>query len=140
MVRSQLRRRVARGLEELLQRSLRRLRGRGDKRVERAVGRATHGAAEPGGRRREMAGAHRLRRGRLPAPEEEQGRGMKTRTTLEWAHILIECGVKPITAAKWGQAFSEEFRANPLSAGDAELDDFLGQVLHESQMLEKVEE
>lgn len=65
---------------------------------------------------------------------------MKTRSDLEWANILVACGVKPITAAKWAQAFSEELRGAALSAGEAELDDFLGQVLHESQMLEKVEE
>lgn len=65
---------------------------------------------------------------------------MKTRTAIEWARVLVACEVKPITAAKWAQSFSEQLVGNALSLGDAELDDFLGQILHESQRLEKVEE
>lgn len=57
-----------------------------------------------------------------------------------WAEALTKCGVKPSTAARWAPVFSSEIKPGTFSAGDAELDDFLGQVLHESGMLEKVEE
>lgn len=65
---------------------------------------------------------------------------MKTRTPRDWYDLLVHCQVKPTTAAKWSEGFARELVPGALSAGDAELDDFLGQILHESQMLEKVEE
>lgn len=65
---------------------------------------------------------------------------MNTRTPSDWARILIACGVKPATAARWADVFAAEVRPGTFSAGDAELDDFLGQVLHESLMLERLEE
>jgi putative chitinase len=65
---------------------------------------------------------------------------MKTRSELEWARILIACGVRQITAARWSPAFAMLLKGDALSAGDAELDDFLGQVLHECNFLERLEE
>lgn len=62
------------------------------------------------------------------------------RTPSDWNSILIRCQVKPITAAKWSTVFASEIQSGTFSAGDSEVDDFLGQVLHESGMLESVEE
>lgn len=63
-----------------------------------------------------------------------------TRTTLQWTDILTRCGVRATTAARWAPVFAAEIQPGTFSAGDAEIDDFLGQVLHESQMLERLEE
>ena len=59
---------------------------------------------------------------------------------MDWLAILTRCGVKPSTAARWAPVFSEEIGPDTFSLGAAEIDDFLGQVLHESGMLERVEE
>lgn len=63
-----------------------------------------------------------------------------TRSAADWNRILIQLGVKPIVAAKWSPVFAEVVTSKTFSLGDAELDDFLGQVLHESDMLERTEE
>lgn len=63
-----------------------------------------------------------------------------TRTTLDWLKILVRLGVKSATAALWAPIFAEVIQAGTFSAGDSEIDDFLGQVLHESACLEKLEE
>lgn len=67
---------------------------------------------------------------------------MKTisKTASQWSEILTRCGVKGATAAKWGPVFAEAITDDTFSAGLDELGDFLGQVLHESGMLERVEE
>ena len=62
------------------------------------------------------------------------------RTQADWVRLLVQCGVKAATAARWAPVFAVEAGAGKFSTGDAELDDFLGQVLHESAMLERVEE
>jgi putative chitinase len=62
------------------------------------------------------------------------------RSASDWNRILVQCQVKPLTAAKWAGAFAVEILPGTFSAGDAEVDDFLGQVLHESGMLERLEE
>ena len=59
---------------------------------------------------------------------------------MDWLTILTACGVRPATAERWAPVFEAEIGPNTFSAGDAEIDDFLGQVLHESAMLERVEE
>jgi putative chitinase len=63
-----------------------------------------------------------------------------TRTVADWVRILTECGVRPATAAVWAPIFSEVIQPGTFSKGDQELDEFLGQVLHESDMLEDLEE
>jgi len=63
-----------------------------------------------------------------------------TRSTDEWRSILTDLHVKPGTAAKWAPIFAEVIQDGTFSLGDAEIDDFLGQVLHESNHLEKLEE
>lgn len=65
---------------------------------------------------------------------------LKERSPEQWARILTDCGVRATTAAEWAPIFAQELTADALSAGEAELDDFLGQVLHESAMLERMEE
>ncbi|UUZ68069.1 glycoside hydrolase family 19 protein [Polaromonas sp. P2-4] len=62
------------------------------------------------------------------------------RTNVEWLKILNLCGVKARTAALWSPIFSEVIGPGTFSADDDEIDDFLGQVLHESAMLERLEE
>lgn len=65
---------------------------------------------------------------------------MARRNASEWNAILIACGVKPFTAAKWSTVFAAVIDDATFSAGDTEMDDFLGQVLHESALLERLEE
>ena len=57
-----------------------------------------------------------------------------------WNEILIQCRVKPFTAANWAAVFAQEIGADTFSKGESEIDDFLGQILHESALLEKLEE
>jgi putative chitinase len=57
----------------------------------------------------------------------------------EWNDILIQCQVRPVTAAKWADVFANTIFDNTFSRHD-EIDDFLGQILHESGMLEHLEE
>ena len=62
------------------------------------------------------------------------------RTPEDWKRILIKCGVADATADKWKQAFADEVTAAKFSKGESELDDFLGQILHECGMLEHMQE
>jgi putative chitinase len=62
------------------------------------------------------------------------------RIAPEWNDVLLQCGVKPRTAAIWSEIFAAVIGKETFSAGDSEMDDFLGQVLHESAMLERLEE
>lgn len=65
---------------------------------------------------------------------------LKTRDATTWARILNKCGVSIERAAQWGPAFSIHMRDGALSMGEDELDDFLGQVLHECNKLERMQE
>jgi putative chitinase len=62
------------------------------------------------------------------------------KTPSQWNDILIQCGVRPLTAARWAEHFSAHVTDSAFSAGASEIDDFLGQILHESGLLEHVEE
>ncbi len=62
------------------------------------------------------------------------------RSIEQWHNIFLQLGVKPIQAALWSPVFAEVIDEHTFSAGDSELDDFLGQVLHESAHLAKLEE
>ena len=58
-----------------------------------------------------------------------------------WANLLRGCGVASATAGKWSSVFSATLTDTSFSAGwRKELPDFLGQILHESVMLERLEE
>lgn len=62
------------------------------------------------------------------------------RTPQEWNQILIRCKVKPTIAAAWSVVFADVIKAESFSQGDMELDDFLGQILHESDRLQALTE
>lgn len=62
---------------------------------------------------------------------------LRQRTKEDWERILAECGCRPIKAAAWAPVFADTLKGSTvLSAGEAELDDLLGQLLHESGMLQ----
>ena len=63
-----------------------------------------------------------------------------SRTTAQWLRILTACGVKLPTAALWCEVFAGEVKDGTFSKGDADLADFLPQILHESLMLDRMEE
>ena len=62
------------------------------------------------------------------------------KTAGQWRQILMDCGVKIITATHWSYIFADVVKTGSFSQGDAEIDDFLGQVLHESAGLERLSE
>lgn len=61
-------------------------------------------------------------------------------TDSDWLEILAGLGVRPFTAAKWQHPFADEVQPENFSAGEADLIDWLPQILHESAMLECMEE
>lgn len=65
---------------------------------------------------------------------------MTTRTSADWARILESLGVKPLTFGRWADAFAAEVHPDRFSLGEAEIDDWLANVLHESAMLESLSE
>lgn len=62
------------------------------------------------------------------------------KTTEEWVSILRHCNVRPVTAEVWAPYFAEVIDDNTFSSGPEELPLFLGQVLHESGGLRRLEE
>jgi putative chitinase len=62
------------------------------------------------------------------------------RTAAQWLRILQTCGVAAPTAARWSEVFADEIKDGTFSKGDADLVDFLPEILHESLMLERMEE
>jgi putative chitinase len=58
-----------------------------------------------------------------------------SRTPDDWYKVLLACGMTPHIAQEWAIVFSDVVTDTSFSQGDAELDDFLGQILHESGML-----
>lgn len=65
---------------------------------------------------------------------------MKSRNAQQWATILRACGVAPNTARIWGPVFEDEIHEGTFSKGDADLVDWLPEILHESGMLERMVE
>ncbi|WP_418132483.1 glycoside hydrolase family 19 protein [Variovorax sp. 375MFSha3.1] len=61
-------------------------------------------------------------------------------TPDQWAKILLACGVASATATRWIDVFADEIKDGTFSKGDADLGDFLPNILHESMMLERLEE
>ena len=59
---------------------------------------------------------------------------------MDWLTILIRTGVRPDVATRWAPVFAAEIKPDTFSLGLAEVDDFLGQILHESAMLTRIEE
>lgn len=58
----------------------------------------------------------------------------------DWYALLVQCGVKPTVAAIWSTVFYEVVTPFKFSRGNDELDDFIGQILHESLNLTRLEE
>lgn len=62
------------------------------------------------------------------------------RNQHQWLSLLLHCGVRVQVASIWAPIFADVIGPDTFSKGDQELDDFLGQILHESQLLERLEE
>lgn len=62
------------------------------------------------------------------------------RNAAEWAEVLQACGVAASTAAHWGLVFADVVKSNTFSNEEDDLADFLPNILHESMMLERMEE
>lgn len=65
---------------------------------------------------------------------------MPTRTAANWLAILTACGVAAATAQLWSQVFADTVKADSFSKGDQDLTYFLPNILHESMLLERMEE
>lgn len=59
---------------------------------------------------------------------------------IDWSTVLLRCGVRAPVAGLWAPVFALVIKPGTFSAGDAELPDFLGQILHESGLLSRTEE
>lgn len=57
---------------------------------------------------------------------------MSTRTAADWCRILLACNVGESVAQTWGPVFADEIADGTFSAGDSDIENFLGQILHES--------
>jgi len=58
----------------------------------------------------------------------------------DWHHILMQCGVGMATSLEWALVFAAVIGEESFSFGAEELDDFLGQLLHESDGLRRMVE
>lgn len=63
-----------------------------------------------------------------------------TLTSDQWRDVLIGCGVRLRTAVQWAPAWAARVQPGYFNLGDAELDDFTGQALHECGRLERLVE
>lgn len=61
-------------------------------------------------------------------------------SAAQWLRILCYCGVRFTTAVDWAKVFEAHVQPERFSLQTGELDDFVGQVLHETQLLERLEE
>lgn len=59
---------------------------------------------------------------------------------MDWLQKLKQLGVRAQTAADWAPMFAEIVVPEHFSKGADEIDDFTAQILHESAMLERLEE
>lgn len=57
-----------------------------------------------------------------------------------WLQVLTAAGVRAITAVQWAPIFEAQVQPDNFSRKLAEMDDFLGQVLHETGRLERLVE
>lgn len=57
-----------------------------------------------------------------------------------WLDVLRHCSVRAETALAWAPLFERHIQPESFSTGRRELDDFVGQVLHETARLEQLEE
>lgn len=61
-------------------------------------------------------------------------------TADDWLNILLRLGVKDAVSSVWAPAFESEVQPDKFSAGMDDIIEFLPQILHECQMLERTEE
>ncbi len=61
-------------------------------------------------------------------------------TAAQWETLLIKLGAKQSTARRWAAPFEDEVQPGRFNLGADELDDFLSQILHESNRLESMQE
>lgn len=59
---------------------------------------------------------------------------------IAWLDLLLRMKVRSSTAGRWAPVFASVITEDTFSAGLSELDDFLGQIVHESNGLESLEE
>lgn len=57
------------------------------------------------------------------------------RDASQWLNILLHCQVRLSVAVVWADVFARQVGEGAFSLGDAELDEFLGNILHESDGL-----
>lgn len=62
------------------------------------------------------------------------------RDQISWAVILKACGVKDPQVSVYAPLFEQHMKSKVFSLGEKEMDDFIGQTLHESNMLTRTEE
>ncbi len=65
---------------------------------------------------------------------------MKARNAQQWAIILRACGVAANASRAWGEVFADEVKEGKFSKGDADIVDWLPEILHESLFLSRMEE
>lgn len=61
-------------------------------------------------------------------------------TASQWLQVLSYCGVHFDTAVRWAKVFEAHAQPEKFSRGAAELPDFTGQALYETDLLEHLEE
>lgn len=62
------------------------------------------------------------------------------RPAAEWSRVLRACGVADGTATAWGLVLSDEIGDGTFSKGDADVVDFLPEIIHESAYLTRLVE
>lgn len=58
----------------------------------------------------------------------------------QWGTVLTACGVRTLRVLEWAPIFARYVQPASFSLADRELDDFVGQVLHETGALSHIEE
>ena len=61
-------------------------------------------------------------------------------SAADWLRVLAYCGVRYTTAVSWANVFAKHVQPERFSLDGREIDDFTGQVLYETAMLEHLEE
>lgn len=61
-------------------------------------------------------------------------------TAAQWLKVLCYCGVRFRVAVDWAKTFEAYVQPESFNLGARELDDFTGQLLHETELLEHLEE
>lgn len=65
---------------------------------------------------------------------------MNALTPQDWQEVLVRCGVRTLVALDWRDAFAAEWQPDSFSQGMDDIQDLLPQVLHETGLLQRLEE